>query len=221
MSGTCVIVTGGEPPHPHVRSRLPAGATVVAADSGLDHAEDLGLAVDLVVGDLDSVSKEALDRARTAGIPIEEHPAAKDQTDLELAIDLATATGASRLVVVSGGGGRLDHLLAGLLALAVPAAQGCEVEAYVGAAHVVALHGPGRAVVHGRPGELLTLLPVGGRAIGVVTEGLRFPLDHEPLTPGSGRGVSNELLTSEAAVSLDEGDLLVLRPEALEVPPCV
>ena len=62
---------------------------MIAADAGLDHAEALGLPVDLVVGDLDSVSKEALERARRAGIAIEEHPAAKDQTDLELALDAA------------------------------------------------------------------------------------------------------------------------------------
>ena len=37
------------------RRRCPSGTRVVAADSGVDHARPLGLAVDLVVGDLDSV----------------------------------------------------------------------------------------------------------------------------------------------------------------------
>ena len=65
-------------PTPRCRGVAAARAWVIAADSGLDHANALGLAVDLVLGDLDSVSKEALEPARRAGIPVEEHPAAKD-----------------------------------------------------------------------------------------------------------------------------------------------
>jgi thiamine pyrophosphokinase len=125
-------------------------------------------------------------------------------------------------VVVSGGGGRLDHLLGGLLALAVPvhtaAGTPVVVEAVVGAAWVAALHGPGRRALHGRPGELLTLLAVGGPANGVRTEGLRYPLHGERLLAGSGRGISNELLGADAAVSVASGSLLVVQPEALEVP---
>jgi thiamine pyrophosphokinase len=222
MSGTCIIVTGGDPPHPGTIDRLPLGARVVAADSGLDHADALGLAVDLVLGDLDSVTKEALHAARRRGIPVEEHPVAKDQTDLELAIEAAAAGGADHIVVVSGGGGRLDHLLGGVLALAAPvrSAAGTPVtlEGIVGAAWVAALHGPGRRALHGRPGELLTLLAVGGPADGVRTEGLRYPLRGERLLAGSGRGISNELLGADAAVSVASGSLLVVQPEALEVP---
>src|SRR5882757_8624716 len=66
---TAIVVTGGDPPHPTVRDRLPTGATVIAADSGLDHAIALGLRVDRVVGDLDSVSPEALAAAARAGRP--------------------------------------------------------------------------------------------------------------------------------------------------------
>jgi thiamine pyrophosphokinase len=83
---------------------------------------------------------------------------------------------------------------------------------------VAALHGPGRQALRGRPGELLTLLAVGGPADGVRTEGLRYPLHGERLMPGSGRGISNELLGADAAISVASGSLLVVQPEALEVP---
>jgi thiamine pyrophosphokinase len=217
MSGTCIIVTGGDEPRPGTAARLPVDARVIAADSGLDHTEALGLSVDLVLGDLDSVSKEALDEARRRGIPIEEHPPAKDQTDMELALAAAQAGGADHIVVVSGGGGRLDHLVGGLLALAGPAASATRVEAVIGSAWVAALHGPGRLELQGRPGELVTLLAVGGAATGVRTDGLRYPLHGETLEAGSGRGISNELLATSASVSLDAGCLLVILPEALEV----
>src|SRR4051794_26538968 len=141
---TCIIVTGGEPPHPGVAAHLPTGADVIAADSGLDHADDLGLAVRLVVGDLDSVSKDALERARDAGVAVQEHASEKDETDLELAMAAAVARGADRLVIVSGGGGRLDPLLAGVAALAEPGLHhALDVSAWLGAASVDVLHAPG------------------------------------------------------------------------------
>src|SRR5262245_44786147 len=99
---TCIVVTGGAPPRRSLASLLPGAAYVIAADAGLDHAETLGLPVDVVLGDLDSVSKEALERARRAGIAVEEHPPAKDETDLELALDAAVGRGMTRIVVVSG-----------------------------------------------------------------------------------------------------------------------
>lgn len=217
MAKACIILTGGDPPHPAVRAVLPQPALVIAADSGLDHAEAIGLPVDLVVGDLDSVSEKALERARRAGVIIDEHPADKDQTDFELALAAAIDHGADHLVVVSGGGGRLDHLLAGAVALAVPAAAGVVVEAYIGPAWLAAVAGPGRVSIDGRPGELVTLLALGGEAGGVCTTGLRYPLRDEALQPGSGRGVSNELVDPPATVSVASGSLLLIRPDALEV----
>jgi thiamine pyrophosphokinase len=53
----------------------------------------------------------------------------------------------------------------------------------------------------------------------VKTQGLRYPLEEEALLPGSSRGVSNEVLSSSAVVSLSAGTLLVIRPEALAVAP--
>src|SRR5689334_19399915 len=122
-----VVLAGGESSNqlvpPVVRSACNGpGALVVAADSGLDLAEQLGIEPTLVVGDFDSVSEAALTRARERVAEIVEHPVAKDETDLELALDEVIARGADRIVVVGGAGGRLDHLLANVAAVAgVPA----------------------------------------------------------------------------------------------------
>ena len=59
MSGQRVLViTGG--PLPRAIGRLPEADMVIAADRGADNAIALGLTVDLLVGDLDSVSEETL-----------------------------------------------------------------------------------------------------------------------------------------------------------------
>jgi thiamine pyrophosphokinase len=68
------------------------------------------------------------------------------------------------------------------------------------------------AVLEGGPGDIVSLLPVGGPALGVETTGLRYPLRREVLHPGSTRGMSNELLGTEARVSLTGGVLLAVLP---------
>jgi thiamine pyrophosphokinase len=186
---------------------------VIAADSGYDHARAHGISVDLLVGDLDSISPSALEDAKAAGIPIELHPTAKDATDLALALLEARDLGATQLTVIAGDGGRLDHLLTGVLALADPELAGVQIDAWIGDAWVRPLHGPGHAVVHGRPGEIVTLAALAGAARGVRTAGLAYPLRGETLFPGSTRGVSNELEGTEAEVWVEDGTLLIVQPD--------
>jgi thiamine pyrophosphokinase len=219
VAATAVIVIGGAPVDRRALVHLPTASFVVAADSGFDQATALGLPVDVVVGDLDSISPEGLAAAERAGIAILRHRPDKDATDTELAIDVALERGATRLCGLSGGARpddlRLDHDLGALLALAAPRLAGCEVEAWWGSAHLDVLHGPGTVDLVAPPGSLVSLLPVHGPAVGVTTTGLRFPLAGETLGAGTSRGISNELVAARATVVVDGGALLVVRPHAL------
>jgi thiamine pyrophosphokinase len=215
-----VVVTGGDRPDPALVDALDLpveGRVVVAADSGVAHALALGLPVDVAVGDFDSLDPLVLEAVEAAGTRVDRHPAAKDATDLELAIDVAVGLGAARIVVLGGHGGRLDHFLANTLVLAAPQLGEVEVEALVGDA-LVSVVRPGHALrIRGRVGELVTVLPVHGPAEGVRTEGLLYPLHGETLTIGTTRGVSNVLTADAAMVELTAGVVLVVRP--VSVPP--
>lgn len=216
--GVAIVLGAGGPVDSRVAPLLPPADLVVAADSGLAQAAPLGLHVDAVVGDLDSVDPAMLAAARATGTAVERHPVAKNEIDLELAIQTASARGATRVVVVTGAGGRMDMLLANALVLAHEQYAHLRVEAWTDRAWSAIARGRGRVELDGRPGELVSLLALGGTARGVTTHGLQYPLHHEDLHPGSGRGVSNALLDVHAAVDLDAGVLLVIRPHALEEP---
>lgn len=212
-----LLAVGGDPAAAlHLPPTLPRGSVVVAADSGLDRLTGL-LRVDHVVGDLDSVSDPALRHARANGAEIHRHPADKDATDIELALDLvvdhlAAATGLASLLVVGGGAGRLDHLLADVLLLTAPALAPLEVTARFGPATVTVVR-PGRPrSLVGRPHEQVSLLPVHGPADGVTTERLRWPLVDAHLAAGTTRAMSNELVGADAAVRLSAGVLAVIQP---------
>ena len=58
VTRAAIVLAGGDPVDPALRTMLPADAVVVAADSGLHQGELLGLHVDYVVGDLDSADPE-------------------------------------------------------------------------------------------------------------------------------------------------------------------
>ncbi len=205
-----IVLTGGDPVEAGLADELPAAAYVIAADSGIEQAARLGLVVDLAVGDFDSVAPAALEAAESSGCQVERHPGAKDHTDLELGLLAARAWGADAVTVVGGYGGRLDHFLANALVLASEDLATMTIEARMGGARLLVVRD--RARWQGRPGDLVTLLALGGRARGVRTEGLRYPLEGDDLYPGSTRGVSNEMAAQVATVALATGVLLVVRP---------
>ncbi len=205
---TVVVVAGGDPPTPEEIARLPADPVVVAADSGLDHAQAAGLTVAVAVGDMDSVSTEALAAAEQAGTRIERHPADKDQTDLELALDLAARL-ADRVIVIGAGGGRLDHLIGNLAVLASPQWSGVDIEAWLGNAKAVVVHH--HRVLDVEPDTTVSLFALGGPAR-VTTTGLAWPLNDEILDPLTSRGVSNLATTSSPQLAVSEGVVLAVIP---------
>jgi thiamine pyrophosphokinase len=201
MQSTVVVVLAAGPDRP-LLDALPAGATVIAADGGAD----LGWPVDLLVGDLDSISPQTL-----AGIEnVERHPAEKDATDLELALRAALRFEPERILVLGSAHGRLDHLFGSLLLLADEDFAGVEVDAQLGAATVHVVRGERRLA--SEVGALISLFAVHGPASGIVTEGLSYPLAGETLEPGSSRGLSNVFAAREARIAVDSGVLLAVLP---------
>ena len=210
---TALVLLGGDAPAVAPETLLDAAQFVIAADSGLDHAEKLGIAVDLVVGDLDSVSPAALERAEAAAVRIERHPADKDATDFELAVSAAIDHGFSRIIVAGGRGGRLSHLLGNATLLASPRLQLTAIEWWLGDTVVTAADARRTAVVRGAVGDRVSLVPI-GKVTGITTTGLHWQLDNATLDVGTTRGISNTMDAGEATISVTQGALLVVAEKA-------
>jgi thiamine pyrophosphokinase len=181
-------------------------AVIVSADGGTLHARDAGLIPDHVIGDLDSLAPNVRQRLADKGTHFHEHPPAKDETDLELALLWAAEqSSAGEIVVLGALGGRPDQELANLLLLALPALQGHDVRMVGGDWEIRLIRSDETLTVRGQPGETVSLIPLGGDARGVTTSGLRYPLEDEVLHFGPARGVSNVLESEDATVRVDEG----------------
>lgn len=205
-----IVFAGGEPSRPEDLLGLSADGLVIAADSGAVHAVALGWRVDLLVGDLDSIPPALARRLAESGTVVERHPADKDQTDLALALDLAVRSGAPRVTVVGGHGGRLDHLLANLLLLGADAYASVELDARMGVGRVSIVRG--RRSISGAAGDVVSLLALGGEARGVSTGGLLFALREATLSAGTSWGVSNEMTGSDAWIEVRDGVLAAVQP---------
>ena len=204
---TAWILAGG-PVSPSERLlRQVAGARlVVAADGGLRHAETLGLDPTVVVGDLDSVDGEVLDRWRH--VPIERHPTDKDATDLELAADHAVRCGASALRVVGAFGGRLDQTLAAAAIATTWAERGLDVALLDGTAEVRPVAGGASLALDVPEGTTFSVLAVTDEAI-VRVQGARYENERLVLPRGVGLGTSNVAL-SQPTVTAVTGTVLVV-----------
>jgi thiamine pyrophosphokinase len=205
-----LIFIGGDPPHPNVRQHLPAGAFVIAADSGYAHAIAMGFVPNELVGDMDSITAVDLSDARDSNILISQFPTEKDLTDTEIAITSAIARQSMHITVVSGGGDRFDHVL-GMVHSLASCALTVDTTLLIGTARVSYATYTKEFRITTQPGDTISLIPIGGAAT-VTTTGLQWELDHDTLQSFSSRGVSNIATGESVSISVTDGSLAVIEP---------
>src|SRR5256886_7054614 len=152
---------------PSDRAVIDRNDYLVAADGGALALERWKLLPHLVVGDMDSLGDAGVERMARKGIPVAKFPAAKEESDLELAVAQAIAFGATEIVLLGAlGGERLDHETANLLLLADPGYDGVRLEARRGALRIRAVRGGGSLLLAGAARAPLTRPPAYGHRDG-------------------------------------------------------
>ncbi len=181
---------------------------VIAADGGLRHAAHFDLVPNMVIGDMDSADPAMLAEAEQHGAQIGRYPYNKDETDLELALMAAAQHDCNPIKIIGALGSRLDQTLGNIYLLALPVLDGRDVQ-IVSFAQRTWLAYPGEILVRGQPGDTVSLIPLAGDVTDISTLGLAYPLQHETLSFGPARGMSNILSDAEARITFESGLLLV------------
>jgi thiamine pyrophosphokinase len=179
---------------------------LIAADGGGRYLQMLGLVPALLVGDLDSISKPMLKEFQGQGSKIQQFPAKKDDTDLEIAVRSAIKNGCNEILVCGALGGRFDHSIANLAILRRKFPNHIDVRFDDGEVEVRLIRSQVR--IFGERGDLISLIPCSTRVSGVITCGLLYPLKKETLYANRARGVSNVMCDDEAFVEVSSGELL-------------
>jgi len=212
-----VIFAGGTlRPGKAVQTAIAQADLILAADSGASTALQHDCIPLIVVGDLDSLDAQPLQQLQAQGTHIIQAAVEKNETDTELAIQVAIEHGATSITLLGAlGGQRFDHMMANILLLA--GFETVPIRIVDGPSVCWLLRGPERSVIDGHAGDLLSLLPLTGDATGVRTQGLYYPLPGETLYFGRPRGVSNVFLGEQAEVALETGMLLVIKTDVEEL----
>lgn len=177
---------------------------VVGADNGACHLLDAGIEPDLIVGDIDSLPSDIVERYRPRLRKVD----TQENTDLEKSLIAIHDTYPSAKVTILGGTGRrLDHELGNLLCasnwadrLALRILSDGECIYFPCASEPLELH-----AITGQTVSLFGL----PEAEGVCTSGLKWPLCDEALAMGT-RGVSNEATQECVTINFRAGRLLVV-----------
>lgn len=187
--------------HRWLARRLKESAFLICADGGLEHCRKAGLYPDLLIGDMDSLGERHLDLF--ASLPKRCYPSAKDQSDLEIALELALEGDAASVTLYGAIGLRLDHALANLL-LALRHPNG---RVRIETEREIAYFVTEKASIDAEVGQTLSLLPLTGECSGVTTQGLMWELEEATLS-ATFFSLSNVCVAAPFTVEVKQGCVL-------------
>lgn len=199
-----LIITGGEsPPEQIIRREAGQSSIIVAADSGFDTALRCGVTPDFVVGDMDSIASSS----QLESFPddrVKRYSHDKDDTDTEIAIQLARDKGMPYIVLVGGGGGRLDHLI-GILSLFDR--DNRPDEWYTENEHIISISADFE--LKDAAGCRVSFFPAGKERCTMTSGGLKWPLDGLSWEKGD-VGISNEITGNRMTIHMKTGRLIMV-----------
>lgn len=183
---------------------------LIAADGGLHHFREMGILPHVLIGDFDSLQPNQLSELEGKDITIIRYPSRKDETDLELALQYAKQKGVNEAIVFYALGSRWDMTITNMLLPTLEMFHDLDIHIIDGLQEISLLRSGSTLHISGRAGDTISLIPLGGNAMGINSYGLEYSLNDDTLRLGSSRGVSNVLQEDTASVQLTDGFLLCI-----------
>lgn len=196
-----IIGNGDIKNYDYIKSKIRLEDYIICADGGYNHAAKMGITPNVLIGDFDSAKdfEEIEDRIQ--------YPTRKDFTDGELAVDYAVEHGYEDIVLIAMTGDRADHTIADILLLSK-----CPNGVLIDDNNEIYLLRDS-IEIEGRKGQIISIIPIGGNAEGIITQGLEYPLNNETLYFADTRGISNVMTENKCTISLKKGMALIIKVE--------
>ena len=205
-----IFANGNFNPSASIISTLRDDDLLIAADGGAKHCLAAGLWPNTVIGDMDSLSPPLIQDLINHGCQLIEYSPDKDQTDFELALTYAVQQGAIDLLLFGLLGGRLDQSLANILLLTRNEWKDLNLILSDEPDMAYLMHSNDTVSIQGKPGDIISLIPLSEVVTDVTSHGLRWPLDQANLILGSTLSVSNELLKTNTKIQIGSGILFLI-----------
>lgn len=198
----CVIV-GGAPIccYSFIKNYVGQDCFFIYCDGGLSHEHELYPA-NLIVGDFDSYDMTVRDNE------IIKLPCEKDDTDSVFAVKTALLRGFDDIILIGVTGGRPDHSLCNIYSLLMIHDAGKNARV-IGDGFVMRIVDESPAYVK-KGCRYFSLIAIDGDASGVSITGAKYELEDACITSSYQYGVSNEVTSESACVSVKNGRLLLI-----------
>lgn len=209
-----VIISGGMIEREHALSVLKSMpfTYVIGADKGLAFLYQEGIEPTHIVGDFDSLEQGILEHYMgNANIKIRIFNPIKDSTDTEIAVRLAMELGSKEILILGGNGVRVDHTLANIQTMAIPAAAGIRCSMEDAHNRITILTGDVTMTREEIFGKYLSFFPLGGTIEDLSLSGVKYPLSHHRMTPFNSLGVSNEATENTVRIEFQKGMLVMVQ----------
>ena len=195
------LLGGGSVDFSDLSRALRIAPLLICADSGGNQALFHGFSPDFVIGDMDSADLEELHKKDIEYLRIED----QNSTDFEKCIN---NTRVQTILAVGFLGGRLDHELAALNALAKAPGR---LIILIGEEDICFLC-PSRFALEMEVGDRFSVFPLS--AATARSTGLEWPLDGLKFDPVGQTGTSNRVASSSVEIEAVSGDLICILPKA-------
>jgi len=219
MTRIIIFANGDIPALDKVRALIRDTDTILCADGGTRHALAMGLTPNIIVGDMDSLPNEFQTSSFDGEIVL--FPKDKNETDLELALDLALTLDPDEITIIGALGGRIDQTLANIALISnlqsfdklktTPSNFNLKLNDGVEELFFC----KDRSEVKGRAGDIISLIPWQGEVTGITTSNLKWPLHDETLYPDKSRGISNKMTANVATIQIKSGSLLIVHTQII------
>jgi thiamine pyrophosphokinase len=199
-----ILFIGGEGPEfKYIKSHLADADLIIAADSGYDNAKKINVSPDIIIGDMDSISNiNDLSGYNSENIIKVERD--KDETDTELAIKYLKDHNFNEIIIVGGGGGRMDHFLAIVLLF------DREFSPDIWYSHNTRFQKiSGSNKLPTEIGKLVSFFPTGKGVCRMISRGLKWPLTDLIWRRGD-MGISNIATENVIYIKMLEGSLIMV-----------
>lgn len=198
-----VLVCNGSLNTKFLYSNIKKNDYLIAVDGGANKLVKTSFSPNIIIGDMDSISRSALKKFRK--ITQKKFPPQKNEVDLELAINYCVKKKFKEILILGAIGSRTDMSLTNIFLLSqIPK----NIKAKIVHQNQEIFLLPKKSFITGNIGEKISLFPIQGNVKGLTLKGLKYELKNSDLTFGIGKGLSNEFKNKKAQISFKDGVLL-------------
>lgn len=212
-----IAIVGGGPlvSIPSLGSYAPEVDVWIGADEGAMYVINQNLALQMAVGDFDSITKREQQQLHLKAKSVKTYPEEKNETDLELAIMHAIDFRPSLILFFGVTGGRIDHTLINIQLLYKLMKKGIKAQ-IIDSSNTIELYQPGnykvrKSIMY----PYISFIPLSEIVKGLSLQGFYYSLENKTIEWGSTLCLSNKILLEVGSFSFDDGTLILIQTRDL------